>query len=83
MIVVVAAKCKASPAATKTRVAAAEPMSTAKATPVATTTGTDQRERAACCAHWLLLGATKIDRLRERGSSRKSKRKSTDKTGRR
>jgi hypothetical protein len=80
MIVTVAAKCKASPAATNTHVAAAEPMTTAKATPVATTTGMNQRERAACFAHWLLLGATKIDRLCERGSSGKSKRKSTDKT---
>jgi hypothetical protein len=72
----VTARCKASPAVTKSHVAAAEAMTTAKATPVAAAAGTDQNEWAARCTPWLLLlGAAEIARLCERRGVRESKRK--------
>lgn len=60
--------------AAKSHVAAAEAMTTAKATPVAAAAGTDQNEWAARCTPWLLLlGVAEIARLCERRGVRESK----------
>jgi hypothetical protein len=70
-------------ASTKPTPVATEAVTTAaKAAPVAATTATDQDQWAACCTQQLLLGATDIVRLCDRGSGRTSERKSTNKTRR-